>query len=177
MAILTQTTPNGTLVTKNATYLDTALTDSDTDGSLDLNDDDVFAINTYAIIDAETVKITDADDSSDRDITREQSDHNSNATSATAHESGAWVRLQGGATELLTYEFDGSTYFAGFNIRSERGFWWSLEVDSTIVDTGFVDSSVPFYTEVRPRSTPAAGTWKILVWASETRVFHGKIFN
>ena len=94
-----------------------------------------------------------------------------------AHQDESWVRKQAGGTALLSYTFDGSTYFAGFNIRSERGFWWSLDVGGTIVDTGFTTAEVPFYTEVRPRVIPAAADWIVYVWASETRVFHGKIFN
>ncbi|KKL84182.1 hypothetical protein LCGC14_1967320, partial [marine sediment metagenome] len=78
---------------------------------------------------------------------------------------------------LLSYAFDGDTYFAGVAVRSERAFWWSLEKGSEIIDTGLASSEKPWIDLLFPKYKPDSATWKLIVWATQTRVFWGSFFN
>ena len=140
-----------------------------------MDDPTIFSQNDYVCIEEECVKITDTPNGA-RDITRAQVDHNGNATIADEHEDGVFVRERGG-TEIMTHDFDGSDYLAGISISSERGFWAILEVDGEQGEMKTADSKYPVVDFVWPRHQPAAATWKVLVWATETRQFWGSMYN
>jgi len=176
MNLLEQTPSNGVRVTPNATALAVALTAGAS--AMTCDDTTIFAQNDYISIEGESLKITDVDDASNvRDITRAQVDHNSVATVATAHEVDAYVLDRDGYA-LLDYTFDGATNCAGWFVWSERAFWCAIEKAGDIDGCRiFVDSQRPFIVMPNPVYMPAAAEWKILIWCTHTRVFHGGIFN
>lgn len=183
MAILVATPANGVRVLKNATHLTDSPTLAAGAVAVSLDDDSVIAQNDYGVIEGETVQFTDVGETSPRTIVRAQNDHNAVVTVDTDHDAGAFVRKQGGGHELLTYAFT-DTDFAGFKVRSERAFWWALEIDGAIAKSGYCKSDVPFYTDVQPVETIVSATYVLHVWwqapASEARtgqVFWGEIFN
>ncbi len=173
MNTLAETVPNGIKVDQNACVLSTGINSSV--GAMSLDDPDIFDQNDYASIEGEGLKITDAD-TNPRQITRAQVDHNGNATSATAHLAGVFVRERDGA-EVLTYDFGGSTYFAGAYVHGERSFWAALEVDGVIGPVKMCSTQIPYIEFMFPRYIPSAATWKILVWSTETRQFWAGFYN
>lgn len=173
MNTLEETNPNGVKVSQNACELSATIDDDDEEMTLD--DSSIFAKDTYVSIESECVKITDAANGA-RSITRAQADHNSNSTDADSHAEGCYVRDRDGA-EVLSYDFDGSTYFAGAYVHGERGFWAAFEVDGDIKSLKMADTAFPYLEFAFPRYKPAEATWKILVWTTETRQFHAGFYN
>lgn len=173
MNTLAETYPNGVKVSQNACVLSAGIEDDD--ATVTLDDPDIFAQNSYVSIEEECVKVTDAD-TNPRTITREQADHNGNATTADDHAAGCFLRDRDGA-EVLTYDFDGDTYFAGAYVHGERGFWVALEVDGVIKPVKMCDTAIPYLEFTFPRYKPAEATWKILVWTTETRQFWAGFYN
>ena len=175
MNTLAETKPNGVKVSQNACILSAGIDDEDSEMTLD--DPDIFAQNSYVSIEEECVKITDAD-TNPRAITRAQADHNGDSTSADDHAIGCSVRDRDGAEVLSSgEEIDGDTYLAGVYVHGERAFWAALEVDDVIGPVKMCSTEVPYIEFMFPRYKPAAKTWKILVWTTETRQFWAGFYN
>jgi hypothetical protein len=155
MQIITQTASRGKVVSRNASILAQGLAQGA--GTMYL-DSDCFSDNDVVTVGEEDILITSHGTTCS--VTRGQ-----NGTSDTAHESGANVRLAVGA-ELLSHNFDGSTYLSAIRCGGEVEAAYGIEIGGTVK---YIALSSPHQLELlfpMSRYQPANGTTiKVLVWS------------
>lgn len=171
-------------VAKNATHITDAGGINDSVLTASFDDDSIAVNGQTVIVEGEAIGIGSVG-ASPRTISRGANDEAGAATSPTVHDEGCFARKQGGGYNLLEYDFGATPAdYAGFELQSERAFWWSLFIDDVLSSEGFCDSKKPWYTRVRPLKSLTSGVYKIYVWwqapLSELRtgqVFWGEMFN
>ena len=154
MQTIAQTSSRGKVVSQNATNLSQALSQGATTMYLEA---DCFSDNDIVNVGEEDILITSHGTTCT--VTRGQ-----NGTSDTDHASGANVRLSTGM-ELLSHNFDGSTYLSAIRCGGEVEAAFGLEIGGTIK---YIALSSPQQLELlfpMTRYQPGNGTTiKVLVW-------------
>ena len=155
MQTIAQTASRGKVVSQDATNLSQALAQGATTMYLDV---DCFSDSDIVTVGEEDILITSHGTTCT--VTRGQ-----NGTSDTDHADGANVRLAA-ATELLSHNFDGSTYLSAIRCGGETEAAFGIEIGGTIK---YIALSSPHQLELlfpMARYQPGNGTTiKVLVWS------------
>lgn len=173
MQLIAETAEHGVLVVKNATNLDGALANSESDTSVGVREEvPALADEATIIVGGEEMTIASGGGTTVLTVVRNAGGIMS------AHADGATVRLDGGTT-LLTHTFNGSEVFSAIRCGGEVEATFQIVKTASGVSVHYTATTSPDRLELflpSVRYTPTAGTViSVLVWTWNPAKFWAEV--